>query len=384
MIFHLPIYMNSFNFASMKILREVLSLPTAPFHEGTVMCYVIQHTARLGLKVSADKYGNIIVRYRRGTPRQPVIFTAHMDHPGFEVLSVAGCACRVGHGFMRCRVGILGGIKPEYFAGARVVIKTFDGYVNGKVARRPLKEKWQGKNVFEVWVDVKRGAVDVGDFGWYDIAPVRIKGDIIYTKAADNLVGTAVLLDLLSALARKRAIADVRCVFTRAEEVGFAGCIALSREGLIPKNVPTIVLECSSAAAGKVDIGGGPVIRVGDKLSCFSSEIDCWLKSIAEKLAGKNRKFRYQRALLGGGTCEASVWTLANHPVSGLAFSLGNYHNNGPKSYAPEFVSAKDYLWMQEFLLAIASAGKYGQAFKDAEGKIIENYKKWEKLWTSL
>lgn len=356
----------------MKILKEVLSLPTAPFHEGSVMCYVIKHAAKLGLKVGVDRYGNIIVRYRRGAPRQPVVFTAHMDHPGFEVLSVDGRGCKAG---------ILGGINPEYFAGAGIVIKTFEKLVKGKVARRPLKEKWQGKNIFEIKL---KGDADVGDFGWYDVPAVKIKNDIIYTKAADNLVSTAALLELLSALVKKRVTADVRCVFTRAEEVGFAGCLALSREGIISKRVPIVVLECSSAAAGKVDIGGGPVIRVGDKLSCFSSKVDCWLKSVAEKLAGKNKKFRYQRALLSGGTCEASVWTFAGQPVSGLAFSLGNYHNNGPKNYAPEFVSTKDYLWMQELLLAIAAAGKYGSALENAEQKIVKNYKKWEKIWTSL
>ena len=34
----------------------------------------------------ADRYGNLVVRYRRGDRPKPVALAGHMDHPGFEVL----------------------------------------------------------------------------------------------------------------------------------------------------------------------------------------------------------------------------------------------------------------------------------------------------------
>lgn len=373
-------------FQYMKLLKEVLSLSTAPFHESAVAACVIRHAMKLRLPVRSDKVGNLTVRYRRGKARQPVIFTAHMDHPGFVVLK---------GGDKTCEVGILGGINEEYFAGARVVIQTRHGLVKGRVAKKPLKKKWMGKNVFVVNVigplppcacppvvwrgrGLERGGVLLpGGFGWYDLPGLKFKQGLIYTKGADNLASVASLLELLYKLNRKKIPADVTCLFTRAEEVGFIGCMAVAENNAFPKNAPIVVLECSSASAGKVAIGGGPVLRVGDKLSCFSSEIDCWFRYIAEDLSKRDKKFKFQRALLPGGRCEASVWTLAGRKIGGLAFPLGNYHNNGPKRYEPELVSLADYKWMHRLLLEISVAGRTKQGFKKERKLLSDNYKKW-------
>lgn len=362
----------------MKLLKEILSLPTAPFHESAVAACVIKHAMKLRLPVRSDKAGNLVVHYRSGKAVQPVIFTAHMDHPGFVVLRGNGTSCEVG---------LLGGINEEYFANARVVIQTRHGLVKGRVAKRPLKKKWMEKPVFIVNVSDplppgggglgRGGMIHPGDFGWYDLPGFKLKRGLIYTKCADNLASVASLLDLLYTLKRKRTPADVTCLFTRAEEVGFIGCMAVAENNTLPSSAPIIVLECSSAAAGKVAIGGGPVLRVGDKLSCFSSEIDCWFRYVAEDISKRDKKFKFQRALLPGGRCEASVWTLNGRKIGGLAFPLGNYHNNGPKRYEPEFVSLADYKWMQILLLGICVAGRTNTGFVRERKLLSDNYKKW-------
>ena len=50
----------------MNILKEVLSLPTAPFHESEVAGYIRTFCKGLGLAPKEDRYGNIIVRYKKG------------------------------------------------------------------------------------------------------------------------------------------------------------------------------------------------------------------------------------------------------------------------------------------------------------------------------
>ncbi len=375
----------------MKLLKEILSLPTAPFHESSVAACVIKHSMRLKLPVRSDRAGNLAVRYRRGRAVQPVIFTAHMDHPGFVVLRASG---------RTCEVGILGGINEKFFAGARVVIQTRGGLVKGRVAKRPLKKKWMGKSVHVVNLQnvaqdfspansisrtkdlryILDEVVHSGDYGWYDLPGFKLKKGIIYTKGADNLASVASLFDLLYTLKKKRTPADVTCLFTRAEEVGFIGCIAVAESNAFPKNTPIVVLECSSASAGKVAIGGGPVLRVGDKLSCFSSEVDCWFRYIADDISKRDKRFKFQRALLPGGRCEASVWTLAGRKIGGLAFPLGNYHNNGPKKYEPEFVSLADYKWMQQLLLGIAVAGHANAGLGREKKLLSDNYKKWKRF----
>src|SRR5437763_12762431 len=74
----------------MKILREVCSIPTAPFAEQYVVRYVERFVAaRRALKLSRDAAGNLLIelKSKSRSPRAPRgprwVFAAHMDHPGF-------------------------------------------------------------------------------------------------------------------------------------------------------------------------------------------------------------------------------------------------------------------------------------------------------------
>jgi len=355
----------------MKILREVLSLPTAPFHEEKVARYIEKFCVGNGFRLKRDRSGNLFVRYKRGKAGQKVVFTAHMDHPGFEVIK---------SGKDRTEAGILGGINLDYFKGAAVSVMTSEGVVKGKISRKKLNKKWMKKPAFEIEFKEKdKKKVRVGDFGWYDLVPFRLDGDLIYTKSADNLASAAVLLELLACLKRKRKNVDVTCLFTRAEEVGFIGCAAFANANILSSDVPVIVVECSSAASGGIKIGAGPVIRVGDKMTSYDSGMDRWLSNIAGKISSKDKKFRFQRALLAGGTCEASLWTLRRRPAGGLAFPLGNYHNNGKRGYAPEFISRDDYKNMLELLREIAVSGKFMSAFDPSKATLNGIYNLWRK-----
>ena len=349
---------------SQKLISDVVSIPTAPFQEHKVIGYVIRFCLKHGLKMKQDKVGNIFIRIKRGRAKQPVVFTAHMDHPGFEVLSSK-------NGY--AEVVILGGVNLDYFETAHVVIAEGDRLVRGVVAG-PLKKKWMGKPVFRVRT---KDHVSRGTFGYYSLPGFRMKNEMIYTKSADNLAGTALLLDLLRSLRKKRSACDVTVVLTRAEELGFIGAIHVADDRSISRKVPLIVVETSNAKAGGVLINGGPVIRVGDKQSGFRPEVDSWMIMIADKLSKKKKSFKYQRALLSGGRCEASAYMLKGYMVGGVAFPLGNYHNNGSKTYAPEYIGSEDYADMLEFFLQLSMAPKLKVAFQKKEKELWNNYRKW-------
>src|SRR4051794_8841053 len=68
----------------LKLLTQGCSLPTAPFAERFVVEYVESFVrARRKLRLSRDRHGNLLIELpgKRKSPR--VVFTAHMDHPGF-------------------------------------------------------------------------------------------------------------------------------------------------------------------------------------------------------------------------------------------------------------------------------------------------------------
>ncbi|OGQ05966.1 MAG: hypothetical protein A2W61_04390 [Deltaproteobacteria bacterium RIFCSPLOWO2_01_44_7] len=323
---------------NLNLLKNVLSLPTAPFHEQAVIHFIKSFCAKLGVVCKQDRFGNLKAIYKRGK-QKPIAFTAHMDHPGFEVLQTN----RLG-----AKVRLLGGVPDKYFLKARVVLVDQDGLTKGRVLKILNKKKR------EFWVQTKR-PVRKKTFGYLDLPAFQLRKGMIHTKAADNLMSVAILLNLLEKLVRKKARANVVCLFTRAEEVGFIGASKAIQNRFLPRNIPIVVLETSSAKAGKVEIGSGPVLRVGDRFSSFSWEMDLCLRLVAQELKSKEKSFEYQRGLLAGGRCEASLYVVKKYLVGGLALPLGNYHNVGAKSYATEYVSLKDYQNLLKWLIFLSA-----------------------------
>ena len=283
----------------------------------------------MGIDCKQDSFGNIKAIYKRGR-FQPIAFTAHMDHPGFEVI----------RGGKKPMVQLLGGVPDRYFAKAKVIFCHEALIAKGRILRIVDKKRRR------FWA-VSKKPIPKGAFGYFDLPGFRLKKGKIESKAIDNVASVAILLNLLKELKRQKLKTHVICIFTRAEEVGFVGASGLVKHNFLSSKIPTVVLEASSAKAGKVKIGQGPVLRVGDRFSSFSPQIDLWLKHSAPK--------QFQRALLQGGRCEASLYVEKGYSVGCLAFPLGNYHNNGPKNYACEYISLNDYQNMLQWLVALTN-----------------------------
>ena len=348
---------------SKKILQAILSCPTAPLHEEAVVAVIRLFCAALGLKVQSDRYGNLKVIYRRGRQSQPIAISAHLDHPGFEIDTVNG---------LRAKLHLLGGVNPKHFAKAKVLVVSKGRRVKGEVVKT-LKLDLLRRPCFEI---VTKEKVVPKSFGYFDLPSYRFHKDRIYTKAADNVVNVATLLDLLKTLVHQKINAHVVCLFTRAEEIGFVGALGAVRTGFFSKKIPLVVLEASSAKAGKIKVGGGPVLRVGDKFSTFSTEVDLWFRTVGESLMTKDASFQFQRALLPGGRCEASVYVAKGYRTGCLALPLGNYHNQGPKGYAAEYVSQKDYTALQKWLLALATTSPQQTSLRAAQS-LEKNFSKY-------
>ena len=297
--------------ATKKLMESVLSLPTMSFNETAVSTFVKWYAAGLDLDISEDRAGNVIVKYLGGS-KSGITFSAHMDHPGFEIIKAEG------HEGI---AALWGRVDTKFFSGSNVIVHAEDGPCKAKIGKPISGKKHFGKPCFHIKA---KSEMSIGDFGHYDIPYITIKGDRISTLAADNLMGVSSILELMTRLVAKRAKVNVTGFFTRAEEAGFLGAFAAMESKSISKKDPLIVLECSSAPGGKVDIGGGPVIRSGDAQSSYNPEVEAWLIECAARISKKNKKFKHQRALLKGGRCEACVYISEEYPVGGIALPLGN------------------------------------------------------------
>ena len=352
----------------LHLLERLLSLPTAPFHERFVSSFLCAELDNAGLDFTVDEYGNIIAAYG---DKSPLACVAHMDHPGFEI-------AEAGEG--TAEAAWLGGVAAKYFIGARIVIyDQFSGAVRARGVVEKISQNAEGQ-VERMTLRIK-GSVARGDFGTWDLVPFRRRGELIDTKGADDVVGCATILSLLKALKERRIMTGVRAVFTRAEEYGFLGTLGMIQSGYLPAETRIVSVETSKALPGVV-LGGGPVIRLGDRASMFHHQMVFFMDYVARELQKKDRRFIYQRRVMDGGTCEATPYQLQGHVAGGIAVPLHNYHNQGKKRFGPEAVHLRDVEGAVRFLVEmVARIGDFAVPTEELRRRLESE---WQKLGPRL
>ncbi len=340
-----------------KILLDVLALPTAPFSEECVRQFVFDSCLRYGLKVREDKAGNVLAHYRHPAARvaRPVCLCGHLDHPGFRAGRTRA------DGTLQARW--LGGVPPDYFHGAKVRFFSEGRWAFGQVRAitlRTLGLERPQPMVHTAEIEIRRPAgatVRPTAPGMWDFPDPRIVGKRVLARACDDLAGVAAILCSIETLARRKARTEAYFLFTRAEEVGFIGAIAACRRKTIPAKCLVIAVETSSVLPGVI-MGGGPILRVGDRSSVFTPHLTAWCGRVAEALSCKDAKFTFQRKLMDGGSCESSAYCQLGYDATGICIALGNYHNcdRAKRRLAPEYVHLDDVANLIRWFAALTTA----------------------------
>lgn len=343
------------------LLTELLSQPTAPFRESQVMSVVDDHLTAAGVPFFYDPHGNLVIGVaghrdyrkllaRRGT--EPVrVFIAHTDHPGFHGLRRLSPT--------RLRVKWHGGSPVRHLAGSHLWLANDDGLrAEAELVRAKLLRSRHAMDTADIRLrQPLPPQVDITTLygGFRFRAPVWFRGQKLYTRAADDLVGVfAVVATALELFGRHaRTPRPFLGLLTRGEEVGFVGAIAHFELGWLHaarRRVIAISLETSRTLPG-ARIGHGPVIRLGDRRTVFDPGYLRVLTDLADKLLPGT----HQRRIMDGGTCEATAALAWNLPAIGISVPLGNYHNedfgtltargdivNATRGPAPEYVHLDD------------------------------------------
>ncbi len=359
-------------------LIELTSLPTAAFHEHAVLAWLAQWLkARPHLAVKTDRFGNLLIsRTEVESTPSPLIFTAHLDHPAFVIRDIDGPLIRAD---------FLGGVRNAYFVGARV--RAWPEASAG--SRRKANGSPAAMGRIEALMPPVAGTDDKRIIARFPLAHARtlqagnvmtwqftgrskdithgsvVEDGRLRAPACDDLAAVAATVSVLDQLkggaaAGGDAVPDVRVLLTRAEEVGFVGALASIKSGLVPRKARLICLENSKSFA-ESPIGGGPIIRVGDRISTFHPVLTRRLADIAESLVETQPGFAFQRRLMPGGACEASAFQAAGYTATCICLPLGGYHNMGPLirgrgRVVPEEIAVDDYHRLVHLLLAIAAA----------------------------
>lgn len=375
----------------LDLALQVTQIPTAAGREQRVIAWLMAWIqARPDLALTTDEAGNMVVAFKdgpagsnggAGTAASPVFFTAHLDHPAFVVERMIAPTT--------LELSFRGGVMDDYFVDARV--RLWPRTADTESLATPIEGTLIGPSVEsggynKHWLcelDSAHDDITLGDVATWAVAPGAIEDGLIKTLVCDDLVALAAALCAFDVLRKKHLagekIEDVRLLFTRAEEVGFIGAIAACRLGTIPAGARIIALENSRAFADS-PVGGGPIVRVGDRLSVFSPTLSAAVAMRAEQIAGApatpsstqkadaaphaTPKWRWQRKLMAGGACEATVFFAYGHEATCVCMPLGNYHNMAdleavqagtnttPPKVDREFVSVADFHGLVDLLIA--------------------------------
>lgn len=345
------------------LLEKLVNLPTAPFVESHVADFIKAFVAKhRTLSLSTDRFGNLLVRYvpqrRARLAGRPVLFAAHMDHPGFVATGMESKG--------RVRADFRGWVRNSYFKGTKIrffshgkwIPATIEKTIPQKASKATASARSFGADSPPAAVIAKtNGIIEDNAPGMWALPDARFRNHRIHARVCDDIAGLAGILCMLDQVCKRKSRVPTYAFFTRAEEVGFAGALAAVAGKTVPKKTIVVAVECSKAITG-VGMGDGPVLRVGDKATVFNPVATAYCQVVADELAKKDRTFRYQRKLMDGGTCESTAYCHFGYEATGICLPLVNYHNMDEKrkKIAPESIDTRDFLNLTKWFVALAES----------------------------
>ncbi|HLS28771.1 MAG TPA: hypothetical protein VK041_08990 [Opitutales bacterium] len=341
----------------LQLLLELTAIPTAAGREHRVINYIEKWViARDDLTLQTDEHGNLLITQKRkkdeGGPA-PVFLTAHLDHPAFVVRRVIDNE--------NVELEFRGGVRDNCFPEKEIeIFDRSDRIYRGKIVDFQETEPFR---IVTAQLYEETSQIEPGDIGrWYlsgTGGQPELKGDLFHSPACDDLAGVAAAMIVLNNLRKRDGFEHVGLLLTRAEEIGFVGAIGAAKSESVSKDVRLICLEMSRSFNDS-PIGAGPILRVGDFTGVFSRNLTNQFSQILREHEKQNPDFRWQRKLMPGGTCEATVFAEYGYPTACFCLPLGNYHNmidaSLPEGSPPtggigaEFISINDFRGLIETL----------------------------------
>lgn len=339
-----------------SVLLELTAIPTAAGHEDRVQAYLDRWLKKRARSVTwkRDKLGNLLIRRATKNRKPPILITAHLDHPAFVVRSVEG---------RTLTMEFRGGVMPPYFDNARIEIFDDDDCAhNARITS--LNTETKPFKTVEAQLTRTSETIAPGHIGRWKLPKPSISGGRLRTHACDDLAAVGAALLAFDRIRKRKGTEHVGLLFTVAEEVGFIGAIEAAKNGLIPKRSRLICLE-NSRSFPESPIGGGAIVRVGDRMSIFDPDLTNQISDLCLEEHKRDPNFTWQRKLMPGGACEATAFGTYGYQSTCLCLPLGNYHNmsdidrvqagKGPAKVQREEIAISDAESLIRMLILIAT-----------------------------
>ncbi len=337
---------------AIDILETLCLQPTVSFHERRVAREIMRILASAGIDHHTDRWGNVVAQIPgdEGTP--PLVFVAHMDHPGFEAIEAVDLGEDDEVVVAEPRGG-LGARAYDVGTGVRVIARNGASIYGHVESHTPLRRVGRFARADSIQIRPEANAsVSKASLLAYpaavvlDLPSFSIDGDLIRGRQLDDLAGCAtILVALMEVSAEESNRRPLIGLFTRAEEVGLVGAALAAGDETINKDAIVVSVE-TSLKSDNAKQGEGVVIRVGDRMTTFDHEAEAVLHLAANRVHERIEKgeFKVQRSLMSAGGCEASAFKAHGYMVTGTSFPLGAWHNTEDDgSIIPEYIHIDDF-----------------------------------------
>lgn len=318
------------------LLKELTEAHGVPGHEAEIRAVVRHHLEALGA-VTQDRIGSLICA-KTGTSEAPrVMLAGHLDEIGFMIRHITK------EGFLKFLP--LGGWFDQVLLGQRVIIKTPRGDVLGVIGAKPphllpAEEREKVVKKKDMYIDigatsateVEAAGVRVGD-PVVPLADFRVLANpkTYLSKAFDNRVGCALVIQALQAFQHQPHPNTLYGVTTVMEEVGVRGAttsvelvspdVAIILESDIAGDVPGINEEESS-----VKLGQGPTVVLFDARMIPNLRLRDLVRQTAKDL-----NIPLQTSLIEGGATDGAAIHLhkGGVPTVVLGVAARHIHSHG-------------------------------------------------------
>lgn len=301
-----------------ELLKELCMLNGTSGDEKIVRDFIISRLPD-DCDYTVDPLGNLIVN-KKGEiePKNKVALFAHMDEVGFIVTYISD------DGFVN--VANVGGIDNSALFGKKLTINGQVGVAGAKAIHQCSSDEAKKiPEITEVSVDFgfesreeAEKYISLGDFCYFKSDFVEFGNDMIKSKALDDRLGCAIMLELL----HEKSKFNYTCVFTVQEEIGTRGATV---SAYTVKPDYAIVIETTTASDipdtpenKKVcKVGKGAVVSFMDRGTIYNKD----LYKKAREVADKNGIANQTKTVVAGGNDASAIHKSAGG-VKTVAVSL--------------------------------------------------------------
>ena len=315
-----------------KLIKELVAVHGVSGQEQKVVRVLLHYIRPLADEVSVDSFGNIIAVKNGGKPGPRVLISAHSDEIGAIVKSVEK------DGWIRFEK-ISG--NDALFLGRQVSVNGHFGIVGVKAGHFTTQQE---RTEVTPYKDLY---IDVGCSSDKEVAGLGIKPgdqicqwpnynefhntDLICSKALDNRVGCAVLVQLLHELQGQTFDGTLYAVFSVQEEVGLRGAHVAA------DNIkPDFAIALDTVPSGDtpdinfikefpVAIGKGPLLQ----LMSHSFIMNPIMKKLMIEVCDRSGE-PYQLALFTGGDTDAAKMHLQAGGILSAALTIPRRYSHSP------------------------------------------------------